>query len=204
MLLYGTPVCPFTRRPRILAAELGAEVALVDVRTPEGEAALAQLHPQGRYPVADFDGTVVFGDRAIQTELMLREGRPRAKPGLGRLRKVDRDFWQDANLIDVVDASATAALDRYALIRHGLNRKAKPLVELEERVRLGLEWLAEQLDGPYFRIAPEPGFGLAEIALVSTLDAIRYRDLHPIPEDGPLAHFLEHHRERRSVARTAP
>lgn len=202
MILYGSPICPFTRRVLILASELGAEVTLMDVRTPEGAEELSHLHPLSRAPVADFGGVVIYGDRAIQTELLMEHGRPLATDGRPRLRKVDRHFWEDGNLVDVIDGVARAILEGHRLRREGFSPRSTLLRDLQADGERGLAWLSDRLEGPCFQTPSQPGFGLAEIAFLATVDTLGRRSLLMVPEDGKIAAFLAFHSWRPSISGT--
>ena len=60
MKLYGTTTSPFVRRVRIVAAEIGEPVDRIDTATEAGQAALRELSPIRKVPVAIVDGRTLF------------------------------------------------------------------------------------------------------------------------------------------------
>ena len=84
MKLLGTPASPFTRRVRIVAAELGEPIDWVDTATDAGQAVLRELSPIWKVPVAIVDGRTLFDSQVIIDWLIATRGyggSRRARPG---------------------------------------------------------------------------------------------------------------------------
>ncbi|HEU4734756.1 MAG TPA: glutathione S-transferase N-terminal domain-containing protein, partial [Kofleriaceae bacterium] len=91
MRLFGTTTSPFTRRVRIVAAEIGEPIEWVDTATEAGQAALRELSPIRKVPVAIVDGRTLFDSRAIVDWLTTTRGYGEIAP--------PRDRWRETNLL---------------------------------------------------------------------------------------------------------
>jgi glutathione S-transferase len=69
------------------------------------------------------------------------------------------------------------------------------------RARSALGWLESRLGGPHLGGAP---LGLPEIALVTALDWMSFRDAYPVGDHPALAAFLAAQAERPSFVATNP
>lgn len=195
MKLYGTPTSPFVRRVRVVAAEVGAPVELVDVRTPEAQAELRRLTPIWKVPVAEIVGEVIFDSHVIIDHLL-------ARYGYGALRPLASNAsWRERNIITVIDGATDAAINTLYLARDGIQAEQTAyLTKQRDRVQSALAWLESQLRGPW--LSPEPRLGLAEIALQTTLEWLLFRQLAELPPG--LERFREGHAEHASFAATRP
>lgn len=181
MQLYGTTTSPFVRRVRIVAAEVGEPVDLIDTHTPEGEAALRATSPIWKVPVAVIDGDTVF-DSGVISELLI------ARRGWGALRSSAADPIADRNARTVADGALDAAINWFYLVRRDGGDTSLPYLRKQrDRVDAALEWLADRVLGNAFD--PAGGLGLTEISVVTALDWMAFRDVWPAgrhPVLGPL------------------
>ena len=193
MRLYGTYTSPFVRRVRIVAMELGEPVDLVQAHTPAGDAELRAITPLWKVPVAVFHGETLFDSRVICEQLV-------ATRGSGALRPTSP---ADRNVITVADDAADSAINWFYLVRRDGGDPAQPyLVKQMARVESALEWLAARLQGASFDPAGELGF--AEISLLTTLEWMAYRNVHPVREHPVLGAFMAAWAERPAVLATRP
>src|ERR1043166_3995305 len=95
MKLYGTTTSPFVRRVRIVAAEVREPVEWVNTAVEAGQAALRELSPIWKVPVAIFDGRVVFDSKVISEWLTTTRGHGALTP--------PRDVFRERNLVNAVD-----------------------------------------------------------------------------------------------------
>src|SRR5690606_5704652 len=65
MKLYGTTTSPFVRRVRVVAAEVGEPVERIDTAPEAGQAALREVSPIRKVPVAVIDGRTLFDSHTI-------------------------------------------------------------------------------------------------------------------------------------------
>lgn len=194
MKLYGTTTSPFVRRVRIVAAELGVPFEMVSTATEAGMAEMKALSPVGKVPVAVIDGQVIFDSHVIIDRLISQHGRG----ALG-----ERDRWHEANLVSAIDGALEAAIVLFYLRRDKVAFEGSPYEQRQlARIAEVLTWLAGQLeaDGRGFG----PGLGLAEIALVITLDWFEFRQTYPVAQFGPVTSVRRAWADRPSFVASPP
>lgn len=190
MKLYGTTTSPFVRRVRVVAAELGAALELVNTATDEGQAALREVSPIRKVPVAILDGRRLFDSHAIIDWLI-------ATHGWGPIVRPD-DPWRQHNLVNAIDAALDAAIQLFYLRRDGVAIDGTPYaVRQLERADAIFSWLGREL-------AAEHTLGLAEIALVTTLDWMDFRQTYATEKLTALDGLRATFRDRPSLATTRP
>lgn len=194
MKLYGTPTSPYVRRVHALALELGVAVELIDTRAPEGQAGLKQHTPIWKVPIAISEGTTVFDSHGIIDFLIERHG-------FGPLRE-SKDPVEERNLIHVIDGALDAGIRCLYAARDGIAPDSPFVTRERERMASCLAWLEEAVNGAY--CTHDERFGLAELALVTTLDWMRFRKTYDIDAQPKLAAFGWAHKERASLVATAP
>jgi glutathione S-transferase len=168
MKLYGTTTSPFVRRVRVVAAELGVEVTLVDTAPAEGQAALRAASPIWKVPVAEVDGRRLWDSRAIADWLLTTRGWGRLAP--------PRDPWAARGQLDAVDAALESAIGVFYLRRDGLDVSTLAFAARQrDRIASIFAWLGDELDAGRFGGAP----GLPELSLLCTLDWMTFRDAYP-------------------------
>ncbi len=194
--LFGTLTSPYVRRVRAVAHELGQPVELVDTFSEAGQAELRELNPLWRVPSAQVDGQLVFDSHAIVDHLLeLAEDAPIARPAASDL--------ESQNVIAVIDGALDSLINVFYLERDGL--RAEPgsyLAKQRERVAASMAWLDGRVQGNW--ITPVERFGLAEIALCTTLGWMRFRQTYPVEQHPALLRCFEHHDARPSLAATRP
>lgn len=188
MKLYGTTTSPFVRRVRIVAAEVGEPIERIDTATDDGQAALREITPIRKVPVAIVDGRTLFDSRVIVDWLVTRYGWGDLDP--------PRDSWRDQNLLNAVDAALDAVIQLFYLRRDGVAIDGTPYAKRQtERADAVFAWLAT-------RLVPERR-GLPELAAVCALDWMDFRATYPTERAG-LANVRAAWRDRPSVAATRP
>ncbi|MCX5741692.1 MAG: glutathione S-transferase [Proteobacteria bacterium] len=187
MKLFGTTTSPYVRRVRIVAAELGVEVELVNTATEPGQAALRAMSPIWKVPVAELGGELVFDSREIVARLFALHGR-------GPLAPVPAE----ANLVNAIDAATDAVISLFYLRRDGVAIDGTPFADRQlARTAAIWAWLA----GPP-RLSTT-AFGLAEVSAICALDWMEFRHAYPV-EGAGLDAVRAAWRARPSVASTLP
>lgn len=195
MKLYGTVTSPFVRRVRVVAAEIGCAVERIDTATEEGQAALRQVTPIRKVPVAVVDGRMLFDSRVIIDWLTTTRGFGALAP--------PKDRWREANLVNAIDAAVDSAIQLFYLRRDGVAVDGTAFAQRQlERVDAIFEWLSGELeaDGKSFG----GGLGLAEISLIAILDWMDFRKTYPTERAPRLAGVRAQWAERPSLAQTRP
>ncbi len=189
MKLYGTTTSPFVRRVRIVAAEVGEPIDRVDTATDAGMAALREVSPIRKVPVAIVDGHTLFDSRVIIEYLT-------STRGFGGIT-VPGDRWLEHNLVNAIDAALDSAIQLFYLKRDGVAAAGSAFETRQlERIDAIFAWLADRLS--------TTSFGLAEASLVCALDWMDFRAAYPTARAGALGRIRSAWAERPSVSATRP
>ncbi|MBX7082130.1 MAG: glutathione S-transferase [Nannocystaceae bacterium] len=215
--IWGTVTSPFVRRVRIVALELGVEHQLVDTNGDDGQRELRSRSPIWKVPIAEVSGarelpdaTLVFDSHAI-TELLLQ------RAGADAPLRAPASWQHDAavaiderNAVAVIDAALESLINVFYVGRDGLDVEGSAyLIKQRERAAAALAWLDARIDARGRPCATPRGadadrLGLPEIALVTALGWMRFRDTYPIERHPRLARCLAELDERPSFAATRP
>lgn len=197
MTLYGTTTSPYVRRVRVVALELGLPFTWVDTFTDAGQAALRALNPVWKVPAVELDGDTVILDSRVITEHLLR------RHGPGPLAPVDEDDVSARNVVTAIDGALDALINALYLQRDGVGKAQSSYVAKQhERAAAALGWVDAQVDDVWLGRAK--AFGLPELALVTALEWMRFRDMYAVERHSALVRCLEHHGARESLAATRP
>jgi glutathione S-transferase len=195
MKLYGTTTSPFVRRVRAVAHEVGEPIDRIDTGPDEGQAALREVSPIRRVPVAVVEGRTIYDSRVIIEWLTTTHGWHDLSP--------PRDRWRDLNIVNAIDTALDSVIQLFYLRRDGIAIDGTPYAQRQlDRADAIFAWLGTQLttDGKGF----EPGFGLAEISLVCALDWMDFRTSYPTKKASAVESVREAWRERPSLAASRP
>jgi glutathione S-transferase len=203
--LLGTTTSPYVRRVRIVAAELGQPIELVDTSAPEGLAELTRTSPIWKVPVAVFGADVVFDSHAIVARLR-REAALRADGSLEDqpLRPFDPTDAQQQNLVLAIDGALDALIQWFYLRRNGVEATTPYLVRQQDRARACLTWLSSELP-----TRAETGLGddrldWIEVALATALAWMRFRSAYPVDDHPRLVAILDRLDARPSFVVSRP
>jgi glutathione S-transferase len=194
MRLHGTLTSPYVRRVRIVAAELGLPVALVQ----SDPALLPAVTPIWKVPVAELGaGETVLDSGVIVRTLIGRHGWGELAADVAG-REID-----EANLRTVIDGALDAAINLFYVVRRdGADPQLPYLRKQADRVDSAMGWVSERVVGGSTRA--DGGFGLTEVALVTTLEWMRFRDAWPVERHPALVAALHAWQGRPSVAESSP
>jgi glutathione S-transferase len=195
MKLYGTTTSPFVRRVRVVAAECGAPVELVNTATDVGMAQLRELSPIRKVPIAVIEGRTLFDSRVIIDWLTTTRGYGGLAPA--------HDRWREANLVNAIDSALDATISLFYLRRDGIAIDGTAFAERQlERVGAIFGWLSGELvDGAR---GFGDGLGLAEVSLIAALDWMEFRATYPVERAPALLAVRAAWAERVSLAATRP
>jgi glutathione S-transferase len=189
MKLLGTPASPFARRVRIVAAELGEPIEWVDAATEAGQAAMRELSPIWKIPIAVVDGRTLYDSQVIIDWLI-------ATRGWGGLAP-PRDAWHQRNQLTAIAESLNSMLQVFYLRRDGIPLEGNAFAQRQfDRSDAIFAWLARELTAD--------AFGLAEASLICALDWMDFRNTYPTERAIALAPIRAAWAERPSVAATRP
>jgi glutathione S-transferase len=194
--VYGTSTSPYVRRVRVVAHELGLACELVDTVDEAGQAALRELNPLWKVPSAELDGQPIFDSRVINHCLLRRHGP-------APLAAIDHDDVATDNLITVIDGTLDALINAFYLSKDGVGRESASYIDKQhQRAAAAMQWIESRVDGEW--LTPAKQFGLAEIALCTTVEWMRFRQTYPVERHAGILRLVEHHGERPSLLQTRP
>jgi glutathione S-transferase len=198
MKLYGTTTSPFVRRVRVVAAEISEPVDRIDTAPDAGQAALREVSPIRKVPVAVIDGRTIYDSHAIIDYMTVTRGWHGLAPA--------RDRWADSNVINAIDAALESAIQLFYLRRDGIVIDGNPFAQRQlDRCDAIFGYLGKQLAADKRSFASTAGeLGLAEIALISTLDWMDFRQTYPTERAAAVEGVRAAWRERPSLASTRP
>ncbi len=195
--LYGTVTSPYVRRVRAAAAELGLECELVNVFTEDGQAQMRAVNPLWKVPTAEVDGEVIFDSRVIVERLIAQHGDP------DTLAPLDPADVATRNVITAIDGALDALINVFYLGKDGSGAEQSSYVAKQiERARATMTWLDARVDDAWLN--PARRFGLAELALTTTMGWMRFRGTYPIDDHPALMRCFVRHDQRPSLATTRP
>ncbi len=193
MKLYGTTTSPFVRRVRVVAAEVGEPVELIDTAPDAGQAKLREVSPIRKVPVAVIDGRTIYDSRAIIDWLVTTRGYGTFAP------PVDR--WREGNLVNAIDGSLDSLIQLFYLRRDGVAVDGSSYATRQvERAEAIFAQVSAEVRGTTF----STGFGLAELSLIAALDWMDFRKTFPTEKLTALSPLRAHWHDRPSLAATRP
>ena len=193
--LFGTTTSPYVRRVRIVAAELGLECDLVNTFTPEGDKEMRAASPIWKVPTVQLEpGEIVYDSHAITEVLMHRHG-------AGPMAPFDPYDVPSRNTISVIDGALDALINVFYLGRDNISPEQSSYAAKQvDRAAASLGWLEARAS----ELGEGDAFGLVHVALVSTIDWIRFRETAPLADYPALAAASDRWSERASVVATMP
>jgi glutathione S-transferase len=194
--IFGTTTSPYVRRVRVVALELGLSFEWMDTASEAGQAELRALSPVWKVPVVELEEEPIFDSRVITEHLVRRH------PS-GPIAAVDESDLHARNVITVIDGALDSLINALYLQRDGLGSAQSAYVAKQhERAGASLAWLEARVDDVWLTKAR--AFGLAELALVTALEWMRFREMYPVGRHEGLVRCLEHHGARESLRATRP
>jgi len=189
MKLYGSLTSPYTRRIRIVASELGEPIEWTDTATEAGQAALREISPIRKVPVAIVDGRTLFDSHAIAAWLFATRGHgPIAPPS---------DPWREHNIIHAVDGAIDSLIQLFYLRRDGVAVDETPFAKRHmERTDAIVQWLGTQVTAAHL--------GLAQISVICMLEWMDLRKTYPTERAVGLAPIRAAWADHPSLVATRP
>ena len=193
MKLYGTTTSPFVRRVRVVAAEVGEPVELIDTAPEAGQAQLREVSPIRKVPVAVIDGRTIYDSRTIIDWLVTTRGYGTFAPPIDR--------WREANLVNAIDGALDSLIQLFYLRRDGVAVDGSAYATRQvDRAEAIFSHLGSEVRGTSFG----NGFGLVELSLIASLDWMDFRKTFPTEKLTALAPLRAHWHDRPSLAATRP
>lgn len=196
LTLYGTTTSPYVRRVRVVAQELGVPVSLVNTFEDEGQKQMRARNPIWKVPTASVGELDMFDSRTICAFLLHTHG---PEP----LAAVQIDNVHELNLLNVIDGALDALINVFYLNKDGVTAKSSSYVAKQlERANNAMTWLETWASGPW--LSQVQKLGLCEIAMVTTIDWMRFRSTYDVAQHPKLVELAAQWAERESFASTLP
>lgn len=197
MKLFGSTTSPFVRRVRYVALELKIDYEWIDTFTEEGQAELRKRSPLWKVPFAEFGEIKIWDSHTIIDYLI-------SNNDLGKKRfPKNPNPWQEENLIHAIDTAIESAINVFYLKKDGVEVEKVPyLIKQSDRVDSILKWVQSELIDNYF--FTNKNLSLTELALVSGLDWMVFRNAYPVFDFPIWKEFLNHHNKDKNLFSTRP
>ncbi len=196
LTVYGTTTSPYVRRVRVIAHELGVDVDLVGSADPDGQARMRAINPVWKVPTATI-GELSMLDSTTICEYLL------SNRGPGPMARFRGDNVHERNLLTVIDGSLDALINGFYLARDGVTPESSAYArKQQERAHSAMTWLEQWVTGPWLSQVQQ--LGLPEVAMVTTLDWMRFRNTYDVSKHPKLVELAEHWAQRESFATTVP
>ena len=165
LTLLGTTTSPYVRKVRVAARAMALELPLLDTRTPEGAAKLAEVAPLGKVPVLVAGSQVLPDSSLILAWMWTTHEAALRDAGL----VLDPTDLEDRAAQVVVEGALDAAINRFYLRKDGFADEGY-VAKQRDRVDTALSWIER-------RVRFERPLGLAGLSLGVTLDWMAFRDV---------------------------
>lgn len=196
LTLYGTTTSPYVRRVRVVAHELGVDVDLVGTVEDDGQARMRALNPIWKVPTATI-GELSMLDSTTICEYLLNNRGPEP---MARFRG---DNVHERNLLTVIDGALDALINAFYLARDGVTPGASAYArKQQERAQSAMTWLEQWATGPWLSQVRQ--LGLPEVAMVTTVDWMRFRNTYDVSQHPKLVELAEHWGQHESFSSTLP
>ncbi len=196
LIVYGTTTSPYVRRVRVIAHELGVDVELIDTFEEEGQARMRAVNPVWKVPTATVGELSMLDSTTICVYLLTNRGPEPMEP-------FRSDNVHERNLLSVIDGALDALINTFYLARDGVTPDTCTYArKQQERAASAMTWLEHWATGPW--LSPVHKLGLPEVALVTTLDWMRFRNTYDVSQHPKLVELAEHWAQRESFASTFP
>ncbi|MCR9166032.1 MAG: glutathione S-transferase family protein [Nannocystaceae bacterium] len=196
LTLYGTTTSPYVRRVRIVAHELGIEVDLVDTAEDDGQRRMRAANPVWKVPTVTV-GELSILDSSTICEYLVNERGP------GELERFNADNLHERNLMTVIDGALDSLINAFYLARDGVTAQSSSYAaKQKQRAASAMQWLEQWATGPW--LSQVHKLGLPEIAMVTTLEWMQFRETYDVSAHPKLVELGKHWADRESFARTRP
>ena len=196
LTVYGTTTSPYVRRVRVVAHELGIDVKLINTAEDDGQSQMRALNPIWKVPTATV-GELAMLDSATICEYLVN------KRGSDAMAHFSGDNIHERNLMSVIDGALDSLINVFYLAKDGVTTQTSSYAaKQQERAASAMRWLEQWATGPW--ISQVHKLGLPEVAMVTTLDWMRFRETYDVSKHPKLADLAAHWAERESFASTMP
>lgn len=196
LTVYGTTTSPYVRRVRIVAHELGVEVNLVNTAEDEGQAHMRAINPIWKVPTATI-GELALLDSATICEYLVN------KRNTDTMAHFSGENVHERNLMTAIDGALDSLINAFYLAKDGVTAENSAyFAKQHERAASAMAWLEQWATGPWLSRVHK--LGLPEVAMVTSIDWMRFRGTYDVSQHPKLMALTEHWNERESFSSTHP
>lgn len=185
-ILVGSYPSPFVRRLRMAMEHLPFEFRAINIYEPEGAAELKRLNPTNQIPCLIHDDKAIWDSRIILQYL-------------ARLHSWPTLSIDDENRLTAIERMTDAGVGIFLMKKSEIDSNKMYPLRLNERIVSVFGWLKPWMKSPEAR-----EWNLNTITLVSALEWMKFRDIHPIALSNETQDFLALHAHRPIVQNTHP
>lgn len=196
LTLYGTTTSPYVRRVRVVAHELGIDVDLINTFDDDGQTRMRAVNPVWKVPTATV-GELSILDSSTICEYLVNQRGP------GELERFNAENVHERNLMTVIDGALDSLINAFYLARDGVTAEASSYAaKQKDRATNAMQWLEQWATGPW--LSQVQKLGLPEIAMVTTLEWMQFRETYDVSKHPKLVELAKHWADRESFASTRP
>ena len=196
LTVYGTTTSPYVRRVRVIAHELGVDVKLVNTSDADGQARMRAINPIWKVPAATIGELSLLDSTTICEHLLSTHGPEPMEP-------FRPDNAHERNLLTVIDGALDALINGFYLARDGVTTESSAYArKQQERAASAMTWLEQWATGPWLSQVQQ--LGLPEVAMVTTVDWMRFRNTYDVSKHPKLVELADHWAQRESFSSTFP
>ena len=201
--LFFSPNSPYTRKVRIMLAELGLEfeTVLTDLADPADE--FLAVNPNRRIPALSDGHTDLFESNVILDYLLQRYGASgRGDPPLALKMVRPEHRWDDSLILNAIETILDSGLNIFQFSKENIAPEQSAYLGAEQRrIQSDLDWL-EQRAAPRGFVPGE--FSVLDLNLVCTLEWADFRKPFDWSGRPNLKAIVEMYKDRESVRTTRP
>ncbi len=196
LTVFGTTTSPYVRRVRVVAKEVGVDVELVDTFDDDGQASMREVNPIWKVPTASVGELHMLDSSTICAYLIETRGP-------GPMARTRNDSIHEHNLLTVIDGALDSLINVFYLTRDGVTEASSAYVRKQhERAASAMAWLEQWATGPWLSQVHQ--LGMPEVAMVTTVDWMRFRDTYDVSKHPKLVELADHWGQRESFSSTLP
>ena len=201
--LYYGAISPYTRKVRIMLAELGVsfETEQTDLSNPTAE--FLAVNPNRRIPALSDGGVHLFESNLILDYLLQRYfkaglGEPPLSPQMVR----PEHRWEDLKILNTIETTLDSGLNlfQFGKENYGVDQSAYLKAE-QRRITSNLDWL-EQRATPQGFVPGE--MSVLDLNLICTLEWADFRKPFDWSGRPKLKAIVDYYKDREAISTTRP
>lgn len=201
--LFFGPISPYTRKVRIMLAELGVdfEQDRTDLANPSEE--FLAVNPNRRIPALSDGETHLFESNVILDYLLQKYGRAGlGNPPLASAMVRQDHLWEVTAILNTIETTLDSGLNIFQFSKENIGPDQSAYLGAEQRrIQSNLDWLEQRATPQGFT----PGeFSVLDLNLVCTLEWADFRKPFDWSGRPNLKAIVDFYKNRESIGATRP